>query len=90
LSRQIETYHCVDRLGFDERVVEHCPQISILGSADACEIVDQRGVEQTELVVHILKPLDEGIELRVPIFTDEEEIFFGVLRNVFHLEMVNS
>jgi hypothetical protein len=83
------TYDGVLGLNSDEGVVEHASEVGIFGGADAGEVVNQRSIEEAELVIHVLEILLERLKFRVPVFSDKEKIVPCFLADVLNLERLS-
>lgn len=73
------------RLGLDERFVEDGSQIAILRRGKLGEIVQQRGVIKTELVVHLVQVLEQLVDIADPELAHEEQtVFAEMLLDIRH------
>ena len=66
----------VIRLCLDQSVVEYCAHIRAGGSRDAMKVLDKRGVEEIELVVHLGQVVYEGLQRHVPELANKE-LYWG-------------
>lgn len=83
------THDGVLGLDFDERLVEDGPQVALLGRRESREVVQQRRVEERELVVHLPQVGAQALGVADPELADEEEFVLAelvlqVLHKVVH------